>query len=230
MADTPEINFRSRTVSENGKTFGYVVISFKGLTEMESVHFIESAAYFVEGRRKKVSVSEKVDAPTENIVSVDKSTITIPEVKGTNTIAEQPKKKISKRGTFSPSPRLMGYHHVFIKGHKTLEDLSRAFYEKYPNHTHVASNLLTEIWRRHHPEVKVIPDVVPPMGAPAEMVRFKPGDRVIQVSGIAPVPGTGVVQSRRDDGIVTVKFLSNTRVLHEECFALAPPKDDERGQ
>jgi len=55
--------------------------------------------------------------------------------------------------------------------------------------------------------------------------KFKPEDRVVQVSGKFPAYGTGVVQQVRPDGVVTVKFLSSTKVLHEDCFEKEVPKE-----
>ena len=65
---------------------------------------------------------------------------------------------------------------------------------------------------------------IPPVGG-VTTGRFKVDDRVIQVSGLAPAPGIGIVKSVRSDGVVTVKFISAIKVLHTDNFALAPPEN-----
>jgi hypothetical protein len=51
--------------------------------------------------------------------------------------------------------------------------------------------------------------------------KFKVGDKVVQANGFSPAHGVGEVQKIRDDGVITVKFLSSTKVLQESCFEIA---------
>lgn len=131
-------------------------------------------------------------------------------------------KRIEKKHHES-SPRLMGYHYNFIKYASSVQDLIKTFREKYPDYGHIPDKDLEYHWRKVHPDTKEPEekkDEKEPMTR-KELHKFQVNDRVVQVSGSSPGVGTGTVQSIRGDGVVTVKFISGTKCLHENCFKIA---------
>ena len=53
--------------------------------------------------------------------------------------------------------------------------------------------------------------------------KFKIGDKVVQVKGLAPGHGEGVVEAVRGDGVITVKFIGAKKVLPMDNFILVTP-------
>jgi len=122
---------------------------------------------------------------------------------------------------------LTGWQRKFILKHRSDEKLTKKFNKKWPG-VNLTSEMIERVVEEGLPvkKVKKIPEKkeVTPAVLPGDGVtknRFKAGDKVTQISGLAPAHGVGVVQSISKNDVITVKFIGSTKVLHADNFALA---------
>ena len=149
---------------------------------------------------------------------------------------ESPKKPV----TMVPIADLSGWQRKFILKHRSDENLKKKFNEKWPG-VNITSEMVARVLEEGPPvkKVKKTSDTTGAVSVPENKKQEKkegnsvtrtrrhklePNDKVVQIAGLAPAVGVGVVQSVRKDDVVTVKFSGSTKVLHMDNFALAKAK------
>jgi len=116
--------------------------------------------------------------------------------------------------------KLNKWHKKHILAHGVEPESLEKFHKKWPDLKVPDPSLIQlhrELLSMFAPAVETPPKVETPAG------QLKVGDRVLQVKGLAPGHGMGVVEAVRGDGVTTVKFIGSKKVLPMENFILAAP-------
>ena len=112
------------------------------------------------------------------------------------------------------------WHKKHILAHGVESESLEKFHKKWPDLKVPDPSLIQlhrELLSMLAPAVETPPNVETPAG------QLKVGDRVIQIKGLAPGHGMGVVEAVRGDGVITVKFIGTKKVIHMDNFILAAP-------
>ncbi len=124
-------------------------------------------------------------------------------------------------------PKLNGWQRKFIIKHADNEEVVERFRKKWPSIKITQEMIRAVVAEGPLVKVEKPTKMIAALKSQIDEIvkngesKFKIEDRVIQIGGFSPAYGIGVVKNMRQDGVITVKFASSTKVLHADNFARA---------